>query len=154
MGLFDFLKRETHFFSPEEEQHIMLAIEAAEKNTSGEIRLFVESHCEYMDPLRRAKELFAELHMHETKLHNGVLVYIAMKDRQLAIFGDAGIHEKVGSSYWAEEVHKMIEAFKKQSYVDGICGIVSDIGSALSSNFPFDPNNDRNELSNEIVFGK
>jgi uncharacterized membrane protein len=154
VGLFDFFKRETHFFSSEEEKRIMHAIEEAEKNSSGEIRLFVESHCEYMDPIRRAKELFAELHMHETSLHNGVLIYIAMKDRQLAIFGDAGIHERVGSDYWAEEVRKMIDAFKKQSYVDGICGIISDIGSALSTNFPFDPSSDRNELSNQIVFGK
>ena len=38
--------------------------------------------------------------MHRTALRAGVLVYIAVADRKLAVIGDAGIHERVGQAYW------------------------------------------------------
>ena len=34
--------------------------------TSGEVRVFVENRCSYMDAIDRAKEIFAELKMDET----------------------------------------------------------------------------------------
>ena len=75
------------------------AIQQAEKNTSGEIRIHIENHTS-MDVLDRAAQVFAELKMHKTLLRNGILIYIALQDHRLAILGDAGIHSKVPENYW------------------------------------------------------
>jgi len=42
--------------------------------------------------------------MNATEQHNAVLVYVAMKDRQLAVFADEGIYKKAGKSFWKDQV--------------------------------------------------
>ena len=92
--------------------------------------------------------------MDNTAERNGTLVYIAMKDRQAAVFGDEGIHQKVGQKYWEEEINKMLTSFKEQHLVEGICQCIADIGDALYYYFPFNSQTDKNELPDDIVFGK
>ena len=148
-----FKRKPVNYFSEEEKKLIVLAIEKAELRTSGEVRIFIESHCSYVDPVKRAQEVFQELKMYQTESRNGVLIYIAMKDKQLAVFGDEGIHAKVGNAFWNVEVHKMLTNFNKSNYTTGIVEIIHSIGEALVANFPFNIQNDKNELSNDIVFG-
>src|SRR5262245_58206042 len=100
--MFSFTKK-NKFFTAEENRHIVEAIQQTEKSTSGEIRVFVESKCSYMDALDRAKEIFSKIEMQKTTDRNAVLIYVAVKDRQLAIFGDEGIHAKVGDEYWNDK---------------------------------------------------
>lgn len=147
-------QKKTSFFTDEEEQRIVNAIRDAERMTSGEVRLFVEAKCPYMDAVDQASELFFKLQMDETEDRNGVLVYVAVKDRQLAVFGDEGIHKKVGTDWWEAEVKKMIDKIKTESLAEGICVIIKDIGEALHTHFPFNNDTDKNELPDEIVFGK
>ena len=146
--------RRKEFFSDAEKQQIVAAIQAAEKQTSGEIRVYVESRCRYVDPLDRAAEIFSGLKMQQTAIHNGVLVYVALKDRQLAILGDRGIHEKVGNEFWNKEVRQILSDFNKANYAEGIAKVVGDIGEALRTHFPYDREGDINELPDDIVFGK
>ena len=148
------LFRKKEFFSKEESELIVEAIRSAEKQTSGEVRLFVERHCKFVDPLDRAAELFFSLKMEQTEQRNGVLVYVATKDRQLAIFGDKGIHEKVGDRFWQAEVGKMLSHFNADNYAKGIVKVVTDIGEALRSHFPYAGEKDKNELPDDIVFGR
>jgi len=147
-------KKKKNFFTAEEQQLIIDAIHNAERMTSGEVRVFVESKCSYMDAIDRAAELFFQLEMQKTNDRNAVLVYVAMKDRQLAVFGDEGIHNKVGNEYWSTEVKKMISNFNRENYAAGIAEVVKDIGVALTKNFPFNNDTDKNELPDDIVFGK
>ena len=153
MKLFPWQKSK-EFFTAEEKGRIVNAVRDAERMTSGEVRVFVESKCRYMDPLDRAAEIFFNLQMDETDDHNAVLIYVAVKDRQLAVFGDEGIHKKVGMEYWNAEVKKMIDRFKNNSYADGIREVVMDIGAALNTHFPYNNDTDKNELPDDIVFGK
>lgn len=153
MSLFS-LFRKKDFFSEEEKQQIIEAVRNAERMTSGEVRVFVENRCSYMDAIDRAKEIFAELKMYETNDRNAVLVYVALKDKQLAIFGDEGIHSKLGYEYWNGEVKKMIDNFNKENYAKGIEQVVEDIGEALTQLFPYNNDTDKNELPDHIVFGK
>jgi len=141
------------FFSKEDEERMVQAIRFAEMQTSGEIRLFVESHCSFLNPIDRAKEIFADLNMTATKDRNAVLLYFAMKDRQMAILGDEGIHQKLGQDFWNNKVAAILEDFKKQNFTEGICKIIADVGDALKSNFPYTAE-DKNELDDNIVFGK
>jgi uncharacterized membrane protein len=153
MSFLSFLFPSKLFLSEEEEQRIVAAIGEAEKNTSGEIRVYMESRCSYLDPVDRAKELFYQLNMHRTDLGNGVLLYLAIKDHQLAIYGGQGIHEKVGSAFWNNEAKQILSEFKGQHYAEGIVHAVMDIGQALRTHFPYDKN-DKNELPDQIIFGK
>ena len=151
--MFNLFKRKSRFFTKEEQERIVDAVRQAEQTTSGEVRVFVEDRCKYMDALDRAAEVFYQLRMQETEQHNAVLVYIALKDHQLAVFGDEGIHRKVGNEYWNQEVERMIQQFNKEDYAEGIRQCVVDIGEALHVHFPFNRTTDKNELPDEIVFG-
>ena len=134
--MFSFFKKKD-FFTAEEQQLIIEAIHNAERMTSGEVRVFVESKCSYMDAIDRAAELFFQLEMQKTDDRNAVLVYVAMKDRQLAVFGDEGIHKKVGNEYWNNEVQKMISNFNRENYAAGISEVVKDIGDSVDKKFSF-----------------
>ncbi len=147
-----FSKKE--FFSPEEKQEMVAAIREAERQTSGEVRVYIESHCRFVDPLDRAAEVFWLLKMENTEARNGVLIYIAIRDRQLAIFGDRGIHEKVGDVFWNQEVNQILSQFQRSSYTEAIVKMIHDIGQALKSHFPYDGEKDINELPDDIVFGR
>jgi uncharacterized membrane protein len=149
-----FPSRIKHFFSPEENQRIVSAIREAERLTSGEIRVYIESHCRFVDPVDRAIELFYGLKMEKTEQRNGVILYIAIKDHQLAIYGDEGIHQKVGKDFWNKAVQHILSEFNAAHYGDGITHILKEIGEVLHEHFPYHSDADRNELPDEIVFGK
>ena len=149
-----FRKKAIQYFSEEEKQIITSAIQFAEHKTSGEVRVYIESKCSYVNALDRAVEIFNKLEMYKTAQQNGVLVYVADKDRQLAVYGDKGIHEKVGDEFWNTSVKKMLSHFNTKNYVDGIANVVKDIGEALQSHFPYNNKTDINELPDDIVFGK
>ncbi|HEV7329570.1 MAG TPA: TPM domain-containing protein [Flavisolibacter sp.] len=146
-------QKKKEFFTEEEKAQLVSAIQQAEQRTSGEIRIFVESRCRFVDPVDRAKEIFLQLQMNKTQERNATLIYIAFDDHQLAILGDEGIHQKVGQTYWEQEVGKMISEFKSEHIVEGICQVVYDIGEALQRHFPYDRSTDKNELPDDIVFG-
>lgn len=146
-------QKQVHFFAPEERHAITKAIKAAEERTSGEVRVFVESRCRYVDPIDRAVEVFYALKMEKTENRNAVLIYVALKDHQLAVFGDEGIHQKLGQEYWNDTVASLISNFNKNDYAKGLCQSLSAIGEALHHHFPFDKTTDKNELPDDIVFG-
>jgi uncharacterized membrane protein len=151
--MFGLLKKKP-FFSQEDNETIVQSIRDAEKQTSGEIRVFVESKCRFIDPLDRAYEIFTQLKMEKTEQRNGVLFYVALKDRQLAIFADSGIHQAVGEQYWKDVVKHILVFFNKENYALGIKECVLKIAEALQSYFPYDAATDKNELPDEIIFGK
>lgn len=140
------------FLSKEEQQQIIQAIQAAEKETSGEIRLHIEAKCKG-DPLERAKEVFAKLKMHQTALRNGVIVYLAVQDRKFAIWGDKGINEKVGQDFWHDVKDLMAEHFKKNEFATGLIKGIALIGQKLKEFFPYQKD-DVNELPDDISFGE
>lgn len=153
MKLFPWQKNKP-LLDEEENRLIVKAIRQAEKRTSGEVRVYVESRCRFMDAIDRAAELFFSLQMEKTDDRNAVLVYIALKDHQLAVFADEGIYKKTGADYWNTVVREMLSTFNKQDYAKGIAECVIQIGEALTTHFPYDNDTDKNELPDQIVFGK
>lgn len=149
-----FQKKPVEHFSEDQKAAIVEAIRNAELRTSGEVRIYIESKCKLVNPVHRAKEIFDNLQMHKTEQRNAVLLYVAMKDRQLAVYGDEGIHLKVGYDFWNAKVKTMLQHFNKQNYTEGLVKIIHDIGEALVTNFPYDNKEDKNELPDDIVFGK
>ena len=151
--MFPFSKKK-EFFSPPDNEKVVQAIRNAEMRTSGEIRVFIESRCRFIDAMDRALEIFTNLKMEQTEFRNAVLLYIALKDRQLAVYGDKGIHEKVGAEFWNVAVKRILAHFNKDDYAGGIANCVTEIGEQLQQHFPYDKGTDKNELPDEIIFGK
>lgn len=134
---------------PTDQTRIVDAIKAAERLTSGEIKVHVEGRCPAPDPMKRAQELFAKLGLTRTKERNGVLIYVAVRDRRFTILGDAGIHEEVGSQFWAEAVERMSIAFRRGAFGEGIVSAIQAVAPRLAHRFPRKPD-DKNELDDDI----
>ena len=153
MSIFPFFKTKP-FFTDAEKLRMVDAIRHAELNTSGEMRVYIESKNPYVNPIERAKEVFYDLKMDKTDDRNAVLLYIAMKHKEMAIFADEGIYTLCGKEYWNNTVKTLIQNFEKKDMVHGIEQCILHVGEALIEKFPHQPTNDKNELPDEIVFGK
>jgi len=141
-----------NFFTEQDQLAIKNAIAQAEKGTSGEIRVHIESSCSG-DVLDEAAFIFKTLKMHETEQRNGVLIYLAIKNRKFAIIGDAGINAKVPEGFWDHIKDIMTEHFKHSHFTEGLVAGIKLSGEKLNEFFPY-LENDTNELSDEISFGK
>lgn len=140
------------YFSEKDKTQIVEAVKQAELNTSGEIRVHIELRCPE-DVMDRAAYLFEKLGMHKTEMRNGVLFYLAIEDHVFSILGDAGINAVVASDFWESTKQAMIEYFKQGDITGGIVKGISMAGEQLKAYFPY-MSDDRNELSDEISFGK
>jgi len=139
------------FFSKEEKDSIKQAVAKAELNTSGEIRVHIEGVCAD-DVLDRAAYIFEKLGIHKTEKRNGVLFYLAVKDRKFAILGDAGINEVTPDNFWDNIKDVMFNYFKENKFTEGLVTGIKMAGEQLKSHFPY-MKDDVNELSDEISFG-
>jgi len=140
------------FFRKSEEEQIVAAIKAAEKNTSGEIRVHIEASSKEKDPLERAVQVFQELEMHQTEARNGVLFYLAYEDHAFSIFGDQGINQKVPVGFWDSTRDQMQTAFKKLAFAEGLIAGITEAGEVLKASFPYQ-SDDQNELDDSISKG-
>ena len=145
------MSRVEDFLSTADEQEIVQAILNAEKKTSGEIRVHIESHTR-LDHFQRAKEVFHLLKMDNTKEENGVIIYVAVNDRKFAIYGDSGIDKVVPDNFWNTTKDTIEAHFKKGNYKDGIINGVLMAGKELATYFPWQHGN-TNELSDEVSKG-
>jgi uncharacterized membrane protein len=133
---------------PKEQQRILDAIHNAERLTSGELKVHVEGRCP-SDPPKRAQELFGKLGLTRTKERNGVLLYVATRERRFHILGDQGIGEDSSSAFWDEARNRMTIAFRRGAYGDGIVGAIHAIAERMARRFPRGVG-DKNEIDNEI----
>tara|TARA_R110002167_G_scaffold308208_8_gene512973 strand:- start:410 stop:859 length:450 start_codon:yes stop_codon:yes gene_type:complete len=139
------------FLTREEEQEIVEAILQAEKNTSGEIRVHIETHTR-LDHFKRAQEVFHILKMDNTKDENGVIIYVAVHDRKFVIYGDRGIDKVVPKDFWDTSKEAIAAQFKQGNFKQGIIDGVLMAGKELETHFPW-LHGDLNELSDEISKG-
>ena len=136
----------------EERKRVAQAIAQAEQATSSEIRVHLEDHIEE-DVLDHAAYIFEELGMHRTADRNGILIYICVADRQMAVIGDKGINEKVPEGFWNGVIEALRRNFQGGNFAAGLIEAVEMVGELTSTHFPR-RGNDRNELSNEVSFSR
>jgi uncharacterized membrane protein len=138
------------FFTKKQKKKILKAIYEAENRTSGEIKLHIENHCDH-DLIERAIEVFHFLQIYDTERSNGILIYMALEDKKVAIIGDEGINKVTPEDYWEKEVNMLLTYFKKEKFDLGILEVIERVGEKLKDFFPVEPN-DLNELSDEISY--
>jgi len=139
------------FLTAIEEQEIVEAIREAEQQTSGEIKVHIETTSKG-NIEDRALEVFSILKMQNTKLHNGVLIYLAINDKTFAIYGGSGINAVVSDSFWDNTRNTIQNQLKKGNYKQALVDGVLLAGQQLKEYFPVS-NNNTNELSNTISKG-
>ncbi|MBI2159156.1 MAG: TPM domain-containing protein [Candidatus Rokubacteria bacterium] len=143
------------FLSEADFDAIAQAIEEAESRTSAEIRVHLERRVPRRlfrrtpDPLTRARHVFARLGMHTTAARNGVLIYLAVSDRKLAVVGDEGIHARVGDQHWDGVRDRMIEKLRAGAARDALLGAIGEVGRELAVHYP-PRRGDVNELGDEV----
>jgi len=139
-----------HFLKALDEERIVEAIRAAENRTSGEIRVFVSSRKRPGHPvLERAARQFEKLGMAKTRERNGVLLYFVPENREFAIIGDKGVHEKCGDVLWSDVAADLRRGMVTGDFTASILGAVSAVGEALARHFPRRPD-DIDELSDAV----
>lgn len=154
MGLFS-LGKNKQWLNDAEQERVVAAIKAAEARTTGELRVYMESRCAYVDAMDRAREVFESLGMYNTIRRNAVLVYLAYDDHQFAIIGDKEIYEQAGGpDFWQHAAAELAAHLRKGEVVDGLVSCINELADALAAHFPYDPAITKNELPDEIVFGK
>lgn len=141
-----------NFLTQAEEQEIVAAIGKAEKNTSGEIRVHIEKETS-IAAIDRAVEVFQSLNMENTRERNGVIIYVAVKSKQFAIYGDKGINEKVSDDFWDCTKDVMAKQFQNANFKQGLIDGILNAGAQLQKHFPYQ-DDDTDELSNEISKGE
>lgn len=140
------------FFTPQQKNDIKNAIIEAELQTSGEIRVHIDKRCKE-DVLDRAAHVFEKLEMHKTELRNGVLFFLALKDRKFAILGDAGINAVVPKNFWDKIKEEMLLKFQNGQFTEGLTLGIQMAGEQLKTHFPYKIDEDINELPDDISFG-
>ena len=136
------------FLSEDDLAAVTRAVAEAEAHTSAEVRVHLDHSCGG-DALHRAIKVFEKLGMHKTAARNGVLVYISVTDRKLAVIGDKAIHERVGEAYWQGLVAAVRDRLSQQQSRDGLIHALAEVGRELGRHFPR-RSADKNELSDEV----
>ena len=138
-------------FTEDDLAAVTSAVVEAERHTSAEIRVHLDHSCEG-NALEQAIKVFERLGMHRTDERNGVLLYISLTDRKLAVIGDKGIHERVGEAYWHALVAAVRERMRQRQTRDGLVHALAEVGRELGRHFPRHPH-DKNQLSNDVSVG-
>ena len=134
----------------EEDQRVVEAIRQAERNTSGEIKVHIENRCKG-DVEQRSLFIFDKLKLNETQLRNGVLIYLAVKDRKFAILGDEGINNTVEDTFWNDVRDMMAREFKQGRFAEGLERGILRCGEKLKTYFPYQTD-DVNEIPDDISY--
>lgn len=144
------LMKASTFFTSDQQEAIVKAIGEAEHATSGEIRVHIETSCK-VDVLDEAAWLFKKVGMQKTADRNGVLIYLALKERNFAIIGDSGINAVVPPGFWDSVRDHMQQRFSEGLFAEGLVEGVLMAGEKLKEHFPRSEN-DVNELPDAISF--
>lgn len=145
------MSKSDYFLSKQEEEDVIKAIQIAEQNTSGEIRVHIEKESK-KDAFERAKEVFHILEMDNTQLQNGVLIYVSLKNRTFAICGDKGINAVVSPDFWDSTKNIIQMHFKQGQFKKGLIEGILLAGEQMKKHFPWQKD-DFNELTDEISKG-
>lgn len=136
------------FLGAEEEERVLGAIQSFEERTSGEIRVHL-AHKVRGDVAEEARRTFERLGMTATERRNGVLFFVAVASRRLAIIGDEGIDARVPEGFWEECLELTRRRFAEGRYAEGLVEGIERAGEALAEYFPIQPG-DVNELPDTI----
>jgi uncharacterized membrane protein len=128
---------------------IVAAIGAAEKRSSGQVRVLV-THQKPRDILRYGRRAFAKLGMSRTVARNAVLIVLCPLSQKLAVIGDTAVHERCGPDFWREVVLVLEAGLRREAFTAALVQAIEKVGAVLAEHFPVQPG-ETNELPDDIV---
>ena len=133
--------------SIEQEKQLVEAIDKAEENNKGEVRVHLEKKCPTADALDRAEQLFFDLGMHHTEEGTAALLYISIQSKKAAIYAGPGLYKSRQEDFWSAAIEKVVEGFKRNEPIEGIANALKEIGDVLRE---IVPGESENQLPNEV----
>jgi putative membrane protein len=79
---------------------------------------------------------FAAAHSHVRDSETGVLIFVALVERQVEVLADAAIHAKVGDAVWAAAAAAVQAGMRQPDPTAGIEKAIALCGEALKAHFP------------------
>jgi putative membrane protein len=79
---------------------------------------------------------FAAAHSHVRDSQTGVLIFVALVERQVEILADAAIHAKVGETVWRDAAAAVQAGMREPDPTAGIEKAIAICGAALKAHFP------------------
>lgn len=142
----------TDFMTREELRQVEEAVDAAERKTSGEIRVMIVSDLGkgIKTPHEQAIHEFYRNGMQNTRDKTGVLVLLVLEKRAIEVLADQGINEKVESGTWNGVANAMSEGIRQGRHCEAVCNAVREIGEVLALHFPRRPD-DTDELPDAVI---
>ncbi len=136
-------------FTKNDRSAISEEVTRQEIRTTGEIKVVILRHC-WRGLRSKAARLFRESGLDQTKDRNAVMLLVVTANRECLVYGDVGIHRKLGQGYWDDIRDGMVSRFQEGKMTEGVCEAVVKIGKTLQELFPSD-GTDENELSDEVM---
>ena len=81
---------------------------------------------------------FAAAHSHARDSETGVLIFVALVERQVEVLADAAIHAKAGDAAWRDAANAVQAGMRQSDPTAGIEQAISICGAALKAHFPSD----------------
>lgn len=139
----------TGFLTADEQARLERAVAAAENRTTAEIKVAIVRHS-WGDSRDRAAQCFRRLGLADTAQRNCVLLLVIAANREFVIYGDEGIHQQVGQSFWDDVRDLIADHFRRGDFGGGLVAAVERVGQQLAAFYPASPH-DRNEIGNEVA---
>jgi putative membrane protein len=79
---------------------------------------------------------FAAAHSHVRDSETGVLIFVALVERQVEVLADAAIHAKAGDAVWQEAARSVQDGMRQPDPTAGIERAIAICGAALKAHFP------------------
>lgn len=141
-------------FDAEAMAEIERAIQETESLHGGEVRFAIEDNLSMrelwrdLSPRDRALDVFARLGVWDTKLNNGVLIYVLWADRDVEIVADRGLSAAVANQEWQKVCEHMERLFAERRAREAVVEGIRAVGTLIAKEFPA---TDGNELPNSPV---
>jgi uncharacterized membrane protein len=132
-------------------EKVKQAIQTAERQTSGEIRVSVAPFF-WGDVRKVAERAFDRLGMTRTAQRNAVLFFLVPARKRFVVLGDEAIHAHVGDAFWEKIAAAVSGEFRKGDFTAGLVKGIETVSQELAAHFPYDAKTDRNELPDDVDF--
>ncbi|MFO0698415.1 MAG: TPM domain-containing protein [Nitrospira sp.] len=99
----------------------------------------------------RAERAFAQHAVSQTRERTGVLIMVSLLEHQVYVLADQSIFQRVPSERWSSVVEATVGRLKRGDVVGGLCEGIQVCGTLLAAVSPGRPDDNPDELSNELV---
>jgi putative membrane protein len=99
----------------------------------------------------RAERAFTEHGLGHTRQRTGVLVLISLLERQVSVYPDRLLHQRVPPEAWQAVVGAIVPHLAEERLADGFCAGIEHCGTMLAEYLPPPPGDNPDELPNRVI---